>query len=288
MSAHPDQGLPKQAGLGFRQTHWADFHAHQVPAVAWLEVHSENYLVPGGPRLAQLEYLRQDYPISLHGVSASLGSAAGLPAEHLRRLRALCARIEPAMVSEHLAWCALDGVWVPDLLPLPYTYASLQHIAHNVERLQEALGRSILVENPSRYLSFAHDEMDEAEFLSQLVERTGCGVLLDVNNLVVSAVNVGGDPLLVLERLPLYAVGEVHIAGHAVLQREQRRLCIDDHGHPVSALVWGLLEVVLNRCTALPVLLERDTNIPPLSELLPEVQRAAQLIAALQPSSVAA
>jgi len=266
--------LPAQAGIGLRHPHLPEFLA-TPQSVAWLEIHSENYLAPGGPRVAALEQLRSDYPLSCHGVGLSLGSAEGLDAAHLARLRGLYDRLEPEAISEHLAWStAPDGAFLADLLPLPYTDEALTLVAANVERAQEALGRRLLVENPSTYLRFQHTDWDEAGFLSELVHRTGCGLLLDVNNLYVSAANHGGDPHAVLEALPLEAVGEIHIAGHARVATAWGELLIDDHGSPVTEPVWALLAAALRLAGPRPVLMEWDMNIPELPALLAEAERA--------------
>ncbi|MCB1823483.1 MAG: DUF692 domain-containing protein [Candidatus Competibacteraceae bacterium] len=272
--AHNRAAIPAQAGIGLRHPHLPAFLAAPQPA-AWLEIHSENYLAPGGPRLAALERLRGDYPLSCHGVGLSLGSAEGLDEAHLARLRALYDRLEPELVSEHLAWStAPDGTFLADLLPLPYTDEALDTVAAHVGRAQEALGRRLLVENPSTYLRFREADWDEAGFLNELVRRTGCGLLLDVNNLYVSAANGGDDPLAALERLPLAAVGEIHIAGHARVATPVGELLIDDHGSTVAEPVWTLLRTVLARTGPRPVLVEWDTNIPELPVLLAEAARA--------------
>jgi uncharacterized protein (UPF0276 family) len=266
--------IPARAGIGLRHPHLSEFLAAPQP-VAWLEIHSENYLAPGGPRVAALERLRGDYPLSCHGVGLSLGSAEGLDLAHLARLRALYDRLEPELVSEHLAWStAPDGVFLADLLPLPYTREALDVVAANVDFAQEMLGRRLLVENPSTYLHFREADWDEAGFLAELVHRTGCGLLLDVNNLYVSAVNQGGDPLAPLDRLPLAAVGEIHIAGHARVAVPTGELLIDDHGSEVAEPVWALLATVLARTGPQPVLVEWDTRIPALPVLLAEAERA--------------
>ncbi|MDG4553151.1 MAG: DUF692 domain-containing protein [Candidatus Competibacter sp.] len=266
--------VPPQAGIGLRHPHLPAFLAARQP-VAWLEIHSENYLASGGPRLAALERLRGDYPLSGHGVGLSLGSAEGLDPAHLARLRALYDRLAPELVSEHLAWStAPDGTFLADLLPLPYTDEALDTVAANVGRAQEALGRRLLVENPSTYLRFREADWDEAGFLSELVRRAGCGLLLDVNNLYVSAANGGDDPLASLERLPLAAVGEIHIAGHARVATPVGELLIDDHGSTVAEPVWTLLRAVLARTGPRPVLVEWDTDIPELPVLLAEAARA--------------
>lgn len=270
--------IPPRAGLGLREPHVRAFLDSPPPEVAWIEVHSENYLAPGGPRLAALERIRRDRPLSCHGVGLSLGSAEGLDRDHLARLRALFDRLEPGLVSEHLAWSVVDGVYLDDLLPLPYTEEALAVLSRNVDQAQTALGRRLLVENPARYVAFAAGGIAETDFLAALTRRTGCGILLDVNNLHVSARNLGFEPLPWLDALPGEAVGEIHIAGHARRRAGGGTVLIDEHGSPVAGPVWRLLEHALGGLGPLPVLLERDANIPPLGDLLAEVERAAAII----------
>ena len=266
--------LPNRAGIGLRNPHLPEFLAASQP-VAWLEIHSENYLAPGGPRLAALERLRGDYPLSCHGVGLSLGSAAGLDQAHLGRLRALYDRFEPEAISEHLAWSiAPDGAFLADLLPLPYTHETLQVVSDNLDRAQAALRRRLLLENPATYLRFSEADWDEADFLAELVRRTGCGLLLDVNNLYVSARNHRTDPIAPLARLPLQAVGEIHVAGHTRMRTDGYELLIDDHGSAVTQPVWDLLAITLSRTGPKPVLVEWDTGIPALAVLLAEAEQA--------------
>jgi uncharacterized protein (UPF0276 family) len=265
--------VPAAAGIGLRHPHLPDFLEGRPP-VAWLEVHSENFLAEGGPRRRALERIRADYPVSCHGVGLSLGSAEGLDADHLDRLAALFARVEPGLVSEHVAWSVAEGDYLNDLLPLPYTGEALDVLCRNVERAQEAFGRRILVENPSTYLQFAAAEMSEPEFLAETVRRTGCGLLLDVNNILVSATNHGFDPLAYLAGIPAEAVGEIHVAGHARAEIDGQPLLIDDHGSRVSEAVWMLLDAALRRCGPVPVLVEWDTAIPALDVLLEEARCA--------------
>jgi uncharacterized protein (UPF0276 family) len=243
------------------------------PRVGWLEVHAENYM-GGGPALRALEGLRADYPIALHGVGLSLGRADLLDAGHLSRLRRLVERIEPALVSEHLAWSAFGGTYLNHLLPLPYTEESLHTVSGHVDRLQEHLGRRVLIENPSGYLRFRHSTIAEPEFLGELARRTGCGLLCDVNNAYVSGENLGFDPAGYLDAIPVGAVGEIHLAGHAVNDAGGRAVLIDDHGAPVAAEVWTLYRRALARFGDVPTLVEWDTNIPALTVLLAEAARA--------------
>ncbi|MFO1057513.1 MAG: DUF692 domain-containing protein [Dongiaceae bacterium] len=264
--------IPAEAGIGLRFPHHQAVRESR-PRVGWLEVHSENYLGGGAP-LRQLEALRRDYPVSLHGVGLSLGSAGPLDADHLRRIVALARRIEPGLVSEHLAWSVTGGVYFNDLLPLPYTEEALAVMAGHVDAVQEALGRTILVENPSTYLQFVEPAMGETEFLAALVARTGCGLLLDVNNVAVSAGNHGQDAVAYLAAVPADAVGEIHLAGHSVKDIDGVTLRIDDHGSAVAPAVWSLYETALARLGPRPTLIEWDSNIPALPVLLAEAAAA--------------
>ncbi len=273
----PPPVLPPRAGIGLREPHLRDFVAAACPA-AWVEVHPENHLVPGGPRLAGLDRVRRERPVSCHGVGLSLGGADGLDPDHLLRLRALHHRIEPVLVSEHLAWSVHDGAYLNDLLPLPYTEESLEVVRRNLDDAQEALGRRILVENPAACIAFAESTIPEAEFLAELVRRTGCGLLLDVNNLHVSAVNLAFDPAAWLDRIPGDAVGELHLAGHAAVPFGGETLLIDDHGSRVGAPVMALFAAVLERFGPRPTLVEWDTALPPLAVLLDEAARAQAVL----------
>ncbi len=271
--------IPARAGIGLRHPHVRDFLAHSQP-VAWIEVHSENYVAAGGPRMKSLEPLRRDYPVSCHGVGLSLGSAEGLDADHLAALRRLFERIEPALVSEHVSWSIAGGIYLNDLLPLPLTEEALDVICANVDRAQHGFGRRILIENPSTYLDFESSRIPEPEFISEIVRRTGCGLLLDVNNIEVSAHNRGFGARDYLAGLPHDAVGEIHVAGYAVRQFGGEDVRIDDHGSRVKPEVWALLEVALARTGPAPVLVEWDTDIPELPVLLGEARRTDAIIAA--------
>jgi hypothetical protein len=244
------------------------------PAIGWVEVHSENYLAGGGLRLAALERIRRDLPLSCHGVGLSLGSAEGLDPPHLAALKQLFERVEPGLVSEHVSWCVSGGVYYNDLLPLPLTDEALDVVVRNVDRAQEAFGRRILIENPSTYLHLSDSRIPEPEFIAEIVRRTDCGLLLDVNNIHVSAHNRGFDAAGYLAALPASAVGEIHIAGHARREIGGETVLIDDHGSRVIAEVWRLLDAALARTGPVPVLVEWDTDIPELSVLLAEAEMA--------------
>jgi len=266
-------------GIGLRAPHVAEIVATR-PALGWLEVHAENYM-GGGPARAQLDAVRRDYPLSLHGVGLSLGTAEGIEDDHLRRLAALADRVEPMLVSEHLSWSVSGGVYLNDLLPLPYTEESLAIVADNVARAQDTLRRRLLVENPSSYLRFRHSTISEPEFLAALVARTGCGLLCDVNNIHVTCANLGGNARAYLDALPAAAIGEIHLAGHARVMRHGKTLLIDDHGASVAPAVWQLYRRALERCGVVPSLVEWDKALPPLTVLLQEARIAADIAGAL-------
>ncbi len=265
-------------GIGLRQAHVAEVLARR-PSQVWFEVHAENYMYD--PRAAAaLDTIRESSEIALHGVALSLGSAGGLDTEHLGRLKQLVERWDPFLISEHLAWSAVDGAYLSDLLPLPYTQESLRVLTSNIDRTQEELGRQILVENPSGYLRFRHSTLEEAAFLRELARRTGCGVLCDVNNVHVSSHNLQGCAADYLRALPAAAVGEFHLAGHAVIESGSQTLLIDDHGSAVSEAVWELYGEALGRFGAHPTLIEWDNNLPMLDTLLEEATKARRLIEA--------
>ena len=266
------------AGIGLRSPHLADI-ARERPAIGFLEIHAENYLAPL-PALQAVERLRGDYPLSLHAVGLSLGSADGLDEAHLARVAALVKRLEPAWVSDHLSWSVSGGRYFNDLLPLPYTEEALEVVVRNVGRLQETLGRQVAIENPSCYLGFVHSTLSEPEFLSELVRRSGCGLLLDANNIVVTAHNLRLDADDWLAGLPAASITEYHLAGHAVNDADGQPILIDDHGSKVSEGVWALYAEVLKRFGPRPTLIEWDTDIPPLVVLLDEAARADRVIRA--------
>lgn len=261
--------LPLRAGIGLRAPHVRQV-LDETPQVAWFEVHSENFFADGGPALEALSAVRARYPVSLHGVGMSLGTTDRLDERHLHRLRELARRIEPAAVSEHLCWSNVGGRWYNDLLPLPYSREALEQVSRNVQQVQETLGHRILIENISSYLRFHPEEMPEWDFLAALARRTGCGLLLDVNNIHVSSRNHGFDPQDYLDGIPREAVCEIHLAGY----EEIDDLLIDTHSRPVQADVWQLYERALSRFGPRPTLIEWDQDIPPLAELLAEAARA--------------
>ena len=269
--------IPARAGIGLRFQHHRDV-LETRPDVAWFEVHSENYL-GGGPTPATLDRVRRDYPISLHGVALSLGSAEGLSQTHLARLRDAIGRFEPGLVSEHLSWNVVDHAYLADLLPLPMTEEALAVVVRNVDHAQTALGRRILVENPSSYLRYRHSPIPEWEFLAEVARHTGCGILCDVNNIFVGASNHGWSARDYLAALPRETVGEIHLAGHALRDFGNGRvLRIDNHGSRVCAEVWDLYAEALRRFGPVPTLIEWDTDIPPLATLLEEARRADLLL----------
>jgi uncharacterized protein (UPF0276 family) len=263
------------AGLGFKPQHFQEALAWPA-ADLWFEVHAENYMVAGGPRLAMLETLRRDRPLSLHGVGMSLAGAADPDPDHLAALKSLVDRFEPFAVSEHLAWSRLDGRCFPDLLPVPRTDAVLARLSANIGRVQDALGRPILIENPTHYLDLRGHQWSEASFLSELARRTGCGLLIDVNNVVVGAHNLGFDAASWLGSIPAHLVGEVHLAGHTL--DGEGTLLIDSHDAAVSEDVWQLFAGFIDRVGPRPTLIERDGNVPPFADLAAERDRAQMIL----------
>lgn len=271
------------AGLGLKPQHY-EAALRDTAAGLWFEVHPENYMVAGGPRLAWLETIRRDKPISLHGVGLSLAADERPEASHLDALKRLVTRIEPFAVSEHLAWSMRRGAYAPDLLPFPRTGAAADRVARNIDIMQTALGRRVLIENPSLYMPLRGHEMDEPEFLARLVRRTGCGLLVDVNNIHVSANNLGYDATAYLDALPAEAVGEIHLAGHSIDDRLGQALLIDTHDAPVAEPVWALFHRLVERIGPRPTLIERDDSIPAYEVLSAERHRAhAGLVRAAAP-----
>jgi len=260
-------------GLGARTEHYEDLLNDHLGSVAWLEALTENYLVPGGRPLHYLERLRSHYPIVFHGVSLSIGSTDPLDLDYLRSVRALVDRYEAAWVSDHLCWTGVDGVNVHDLLPMPFTESALRHVVQRIGQVQELLGRRLLIENVSSYLSFIGDEMTEWEFMREVAERADCLLLLDVNNVYVSSVNHGFDPLAYLRGVPIDRVQQFHLAGHSNLGH----YLIDTHDAPIVEPVWQLFRSAVERFGPVSTMIERDGNIPALPELLAELDRARSI-----------
>lgn len=265
--------VPATAGIGLRSPHH-DQIVRDRPPVGWLEVHSENYFADGGIQIERLMSARSSYPMSLHGVGLSLGSTDPLDREHLRRLKRLVDLCQPALVSEHCSWSSVHGTHLNDLLPLPLTEEALLHMIGRVRAVQDALGRRILIENPSSYLRFAGEELTEPEFLGELAVQADCDLLLDVNNVYVSACNHGFDARGYLAALPRQRVRELHLAGHTMKRFGEREILIDTHSAPVCDAVWELYDYALDRLGPVPTLIEWDTDIPPLEALLAEADRA--------------
>jgi uncharacterized protein (UPF0276 family) len=264
----PPAGFPCVAGIGLRAPHYREVLA-TLPKLGWVEVHSENFFGGGAP-LNTLLRVREHYPVSLHGVGMGLASTSPLDMDHLFALSRLCDTVQPSVVSEHLCWNAAEGMVINDLLPFPYTLKALAHVASRVEQVQERLDRRLLVENLSSYLSFSSSEMTEGEFLAELVGRTGCGILFDVENLYVNARNLGVDAGAFIDAIPHHAVEEYHLAGYSV-----RDGClVDTHDHPVYPQVWELYEYALQKIGPRPTLIEWDSDIPALEVLLAEAAKA--------------
>ncbi len=274
MFDHSQLDLPCAPGVGFKPDHFAAIMADPGP-VRWLEVHAENYMGAGGRALAQLRALAERFPLSVHGVGLSIGGESALDADHLARLKHLLGWLNPASFSEHLAWSTHDGAYLNDLLPLPYTSVTLARVADHIDQVQTVLGRRMLLENPSSYLAFAASDWSEPDFLRELVHRTGCGLLLDVNNVFVSATNLGFSPQAYVDALPLHAVGEVHLGGHDVDVDDQGApLLIDSHGRAVADPVWALLDYALAGMGPRPLLIEWDNDVPDWPVLAAEADRA--------------
>lgn len=281
MSPRPLHALPQRAGFGLKPEHYADVlaAAERGAPPAWAEVHPQNYFGPGGPPHRWLTAITAHVPLSFHSVGLSLGSASGLDRDELAALAALCERYEPAMVSDHLSWSNGPDDKFPDLLPVPYNHAALDHFVREVGRVQDRLRRPMLIENPSRYLAYAHDDWDEVDFLHQLCRRAGCGLLLDINNVEVSAFNLGLDPAAWLDAFDPALVGEVHVAGHSRKADDMGgTIAIDDHGSPVRDSCWSLLAAFLRRAGPKPVLVEWDSDVPDYATLMREVAKADALL----------
>ncbi len=270
-------------GLGLRVEHYRDF-LETRPAVDWLEVISENYMVPGGKPLHYLDAIRRDYPMVMHGVSLSIGSTDPLDRGYLAALKALASRVDPAWISDHLCWTGVDHQNLHDLLPMPYTEAALRHLTERIDQVQDHLGRQILLENVSSYVAFANDELPEWDFLSELAQRADCLLLLDVNNVYVSSVNHGFDPRRFIDRLPGDRVRQIHLAGH----EDHGDYLVDTHDHPVCNAVWDLYAYAVERLGQVPTMIERDDNIPALPELLAELDQARAIASRAVSTKVAA
>ena len=274
--------LPHAPGVGYKAQHFRDILANPAP-VAWFEIHAENYMGDGGRPLAQLRHLAADFPVSVHGVGLSIGGEGRLDPDHLARLKHLCDWLQPASFSEHLAWSTHDSAFLNDLLPLPYTAATLSRVADHIEEVQEVLGRHMLLENPSSYLAFSESTWSETDFLAELARRTGCGLLLDVNNVFVSATNLGHAPQAYIDAFPLEHVGEIHLGGHdADSDDHGAPLLIDSHGRAVADPVWALLDHTLARSGPRPILVEWDTDVPAWPVLAAEAARAGAALQALK------
>ncbi|MDP2080839.1 MAG: DUF692 domain-containing protein [Pseudotabrizicola sp.] len=270
--------LPPAPGVGYKPQHFAAIMAEAGP-VGWLEIHAENYMGAGGRPLAQLRALAERFALSVHGVGLSIGGEGPLDAEHLARLKALCGWLHPASFSEHLAWSTHDGVFLNDLLPLPYTTATIRRVCDHIDRVQNVLGRRMLLENPSTYLAFAETEMDEVAFLTEIAKRTGCGLLLDVNNVFVSGVNQSFDPADYIRRFPHDLVGEIHLGGHAEDEADHGMpLLIDAHGSEVADPVWALYAACVSQSGPKPTLIEWDNDVPDWPVLREEAVRAASVL----------
>lgn len=287
MSAY--NALPDNLGVGFKPKHLQEIQEDTTPPT-WLEVHPENYMGDGGLPHRQLELLRQDFPISMHGVGMSLGSASGIDNKHLQRLAELVDRYQPAVISEHLAWSHWNSIFFNDLLPLPYIEETLLVLERNIQQVQEAIGRTILIENPSLYVGFGHNEMTEPQLLNELGRRTGCGLLCDVNNIYVSCANLDLDAEEYLAELDLNRIGEIHLAGHSLeTSKDGSELRIDDHGSTVIDEVWNLYRSLLDRSKRpIATLVEWDTDVPEYQTLMQEAQKAKSLLAELFPEVCAA
>lgn len=273
----PVKPVPAKAGIGLKFEHVAEILSAR-PQIGWLEVHAENYMGDGGKPVELLEEISRHYPVSIHGVGLSIGGVDDLDRAHLARLERLVANIGPGLVSEHLAWCRVGGSHFSDLLPLPYTKEALDIVSAHVDQVQNRLGRRILIENPSLYIAFEASEMSETEFLNTLSHRTGCGLILDVNNVYVSASNIGYDAAGYIREIDCGAVEEIHLAGHHLKRLGDRTLLIDDHASRVSDPVWDLYSTTLRATGRIPTLIEWDNDVPSLDVLIEEAARADAIL----------
>jgi len=267
--------LPSRCGISLKAEHYKDIINTQ-PDIGWLEIHPENYMGAGGPPHRYLEAIRKHYPLSLHGVGMSLGSTDGVSIEHLIELKKLIQRYQPAQVSEHISWSHWNQIYLNDLLPLPYTKESLKVVCDNLDQVQSFIGQQILVENPSSYIDYRNSDFTETEFITEVCKVSGCGLLLDINNVYVSASNNGFDPYHYLDSTPITAIAEIHLAGHSIKSiGPGKHIRIDDHGSAVKPEVWMLFDTLLQKLDSPPpTLIEWDTDIPPLSELIMEARKA--------------
>jgi uncharacterized protein (UPF0276 family) len=271
--------LPNTPGVGYKPQHFSDI-TNDPGVVGWLEIHAENYMGDGGRPLAQLRHLAEAFAISAHGVGLSIGGETRLDPDHLARLKHLNDWLKPASFSEHLAWSTHGAEFLNDLLPLPYTDATLSRVADHIDALQETIGRKMLLENPSSYLAFTESTMSETDFLREIARRTGCGLLLDVNNVFVSATNLGTDPIAYIEDFPLEQVGEIHLGGHDEDEDDHGApLLIDSHGRAIADPVWTLYDYVIAKGGARPTLIEWDNDVPDWPTLEAEAQRAHVILA---------
>ncbi len=276
----PQQRLPPLPGVGYKAQHFAAIK-DQPGSVAWLEIHAENYMGNGGRPIAQLRNLRESFPISCHGVGLSIGGEEPLDAEHLQRLKTLVEWLNPAAFSEHLAWSTHEGVYFNDLLPLPYTEKTLSRVCAHIDQVQDKLSRQMLLENPSNYLEFSESSISETEFIAEVSRRTGCGLLLDINNVHISSVNRGWDARAYINDFPLEKVGEFHLGGHiGELDEFGNELLIDNHGTEIHDPVWELFEYTIERGGPKPTLIEWDNDVPDWTVLAAEAERAAAYLSA--------
>lgn len=264
-------------GVGLRTPHYDEFLA-KPPRIAWVEVHSENYFGEGGKSLNTLEKIRIDYPISLHGVSASLGSADELNWQHLKKLRDLTERIHPCLVSDHLAWSSINGQYLHDLLPLPYTEEALSHVVTRIQQVQDYLNRQILIENITSYIRFADSIIPEPDFLTEVAKQSGCGILLDINNIYVNAVNFGDNPQHFVATIPSNLVQEIHIGGFTSTTINNKEVLIDTHNRPIVPAVWDLFSYAIQQLGRKPTMIEWDTQLPALDTLCLEAYRAEKIL----------
>jgi len=270
--------IPSRAGIGLRAPHYRSV-LDMRPSIGWFEVHTENYFGAGGEPWHYFEQIRREYPVSLHGVGLSLGSTDPLDVAHLRRMQGVIDRVEPGLVSEHLCWSSAGGRHLNDLLPLPYTEEALVHVVARIERVQESLQRQILIENISSYLEYNDSTIAEGEFLAEVARRSGCGILLDVNNLYVTAANQAIDPMRYLQAIPAELVREVHLAGFTETPLEGGTMLIDTHNRPVAEAAWSLYRSAMARVGPVPTLIEWDADLPPLGVLLAEAATADAILA---------